>query len=169
MSRFNPYVVAGSIMALAGAYSISDEFQLVPKIILINKAMRIYRKMEGRNKEMGEVKNMFDLNKLKTERKKKDRSFEEELDRYEANTNGASVESLVKEFKDSLMFGIYEGAIREGFDSNMTSHMIGAILLAKGRIDNGIFDRINKISYDLLFEKMDEIVRKEIKHEEDKN
>lgn len=66
MSKFNPYVVAGSIMALAGAYSISDEFQLVPKIILaigmvlaaygywnyekINKAMRIYRKMEGRNK-----------------------------------------------------------------------------------------------------------------------
>ena len=64
MSKFNPYVVAGSIMSLTGAYSISDEFQLVPKIILIigmaltaygywnyekiNKAMRIYRKMEGR-------------------------------------------------------------------------------------------------------------------------
>ena len=64
MSRFNPYVVAGSIMALTGAYSITDEFQLVPKIILIigmvltvygywnyekiNKALRIYRKMEGR-------------------------------------------------------------------------------------------------------------------------
>lgn len=119
---------------------------------------------------MGEVKNMFDLNKLHLEDElNEDVSFEEELDRYEANTNGASVESLVKEFKDSLMFGIYEGAIREGFDSNMTSHMIGAILLAKGRIDNGIFDRINKIAYDLLFEKMDEIVRKEIKHEEDKN
>ena len=35
MSRFNPYVVAGSIMSLTGAYSITDEFQLVPKIILI--------------------------------------------------------------------------------------------------------------------------------------
>ena len=72
MSRFNPYVVAGSIMALAGAYSITDEFQLVPKIILIigmvlmiygywnyekiNKAMRIYRKMEGRNKRNGRNK-----------------------------------------------------------------------------------------------------------------
>ena len=72
MSRFNPYVVAGSIMALAGAYSISNEFQLVPKIILIigmmltvygywnyekiNKAMRIYRKMEGRNKKNGRSK-----------------------------------------------------------------------------------------------------------------
>lgn len=72
MSKFNPYVVAGSIMALAGAYSISDEFQLVPKIILaigmvlaaygywnyekINKAMRIYRKMEGRNKRNGRSK-----------------------------------------------------------------------------------------------------------------
>ena len=69
MSRFNPYVVAGSIMSLTGAYSISDEFQLVPKIILIigmaltvygywnyekiNRAMRIYRKMEGRNKRNG--------------------------------------------------------------------------------------------------------------------
>ena len=65
MSRLNPYVVAGSIMALTGAYSITDEFQLVPKIILIigmvlmiygywnydkiDKSMRVYRKMEGRN------------------------------------------------------------------------------------------------------------------------
>ena len=69
MSRLNPYVVAGSIMALTGAYTITDEFQLVPQIILIigmvlmiygywnyekiNKAMRIYRKMEGRNKRNG--------------------------------------------------------------------------------------------------------------------
>lgn len=72
MSRFNPYVVAGSIMALAGAYSITYEFQLVPKIILIigmvltvygywnydkiSKALRIYRKMEGRNKRNGRSK-----------------------------------------------------------------------------------------------------------------
>lgn len=72
MSRFNPYVVAGSIMAITGAYSISDEFQLIPKIILIigmvltvygywnydriDKALRIYRKMEGRNKRNGRSK-----------------------------------------------------------------------------------------------------------------
>ena len=72
MSRFNPYVVAGSIMSITGAYSISDDFQLVPKIILIigmvltvygywnydkiSKAMRIYRKMEGRNKRNGRIK-----------------------------------------------------------------------------------------------------------------
>lgn len=72
MSRFNPYVVAGSIMALAGAHSISDEFRLVPKIILIigmvlmiygywnydkiSKALRIYRKMEWRNKRNGRSK-----------------------------------------------------------------------------------------------------------------
>lgn len=65
MSRFNPYVVAGSIMALAGAYSITDEFQMIPKIILIfgmvltvygywnydkiSKALIILRKIEGRN------------------------------------------------------------------------------------------------------------------------
>lgn len=72
MSKFNPYVVAGSIMAITAAYSITDDFQLVPKIILIigmmltvygywnyekiNKAMRIYRKMEGRNKRNGRSK-----------------------------------------------------------------------------------------------------------------
>lgn len=72
MSKFNPYVVAGSIMALTGAYSISDEFRLAPKIILIigmvlmiygywnydkiSKALRIYRKMEGRNKRNGRSK-----------------------------------------------------------------------------------------------------------------
>ena len=65
MSRFNPYVVAGSIMSLTGAYSITDEFQLVPKIILIigmvltvygywnydkiSRALIILRKIEGRN------------------------------------------------------------------------------------------------------------------------
>lgn len=72
MSRFNPYVVAGSIMSLTGAYSITDDFQTIPKIILIigmaltvygywnyekiNKAMRIYRKMEWRNKRNGRSK-----------------------------------------------------------------------------------------------------------------
>ena len=72
MSRFNPYVVAGSIMSLTGAYSISDEFQLVPKIILIigmvltvygywnydkiSKALNILREIEGRNKRNGRSK-----------------------------------------------------------------------------------------------------------------
>ena len=72
MSRFNPYVVAGSIMSLTGAYSITDEFQLVPKIILIigmvltvygdwnydkiSKALNILRKIEGRNKRNGRSK-----------------------------------------------------------------------------------------------------------------
>ena len=72
MRRFNPYVVAGSIMTLTGAYSITDDFQTIPKIILaigmvltvygywnydkINKGMRIYRKMEGRNKRNGRNK-----------------------------------------------------------------------------------------------------------------
>ena len=72
MSRFNPYVVAGSIMSLTGAYSITDDFQTIPKIILIigmvltvygywnyekiSKALRIYRKIEGRNKRNGRSK-----------------------------------------------------------------------------------------------------------------
>lgn len=72
MSKFNPYVVAGSIIAIAGAYSITDDFQTIPKIILIigmvltvygywnydkiNKALRIYRKMEGRNRRNGRNK-----------------------------------------------------------------------------------------------------------------
>ncbi len=72
MSKLNPYVVAGSIMALAGAYSITDDFQAIPKIILaigivltvygywnydkISKAMIIYRKMEGRNRRNGKNK-----------------------------------------------------------------------------------------------------------------
>lgn len=72
MSRFNPYVVAGSIMAITGAYSITDDFQTIPKIILIigmaltvygywnydkiSKALNILRKMEGRNKRSGRNK-----------------------------------------------------------------------------------------------------------------
>ena len=69
MSRFNPYVVAGSIMSLTGAYSITDDFQMIPKIILIigialtvygywnydkiSRALIILRKIEGRNKRNG--------------------------------------------------------------------------------------------------------------------
>lgn len=65
MSKLNPYVVSGSIMTITGAYSITDDFQTIPKIILIigmvltvygywnydkiNKALNILRKMEGRN------------------------------------------------------------------------------------------------------------------------
>lgn len=65
MRIFNSYVVAGSIMALTGAYSITDEFQMIPKIILIigmvltvygywnydkiSKALIILRKIERRN------------------------------------------------------------------------------------------------------------------------
>ncbi len=72
MSKFNPYVVAGSIMAITGAYSITDDFQTIPKIILIigmvltvygywnydkiSKSLRIYRKMEGRNNRNGRSK-----------------------------------------------------------------------------------------------------------------
>lgn len=90
MSIFNPYVVAGSIMALTGAYSISDEFQLVPKIILIigmvltvygywnydkiDKALRIYRKMEGRNKRNGRSKEYVRFEQTEN-RKKEKRSF----------------------------------------------------------------------------------------------
>ena len=65
MTKFNPYVVAGSIMTITGAYSITDDFQTIPKIILaigialtvygywnydkISKALIILRKIEGRN------------------------------------------------------------------------------------------------------------------------
>lgn len=72
MTKFNRYVVAGSIMTITGAYSITDDFQTIPKIILaigialtvygywnydkISKALRIYRKMEGRNKRNGRSK-----------------------------------------------------------------------------------------------------------------
>lgn len=72
MSKLNPYVVAGSIMTITGAYSITDDFQTIPKIILIigmvltvygywnydkiSKALRIYRKMEGRNRINGRSK-----------------------------------------------------------------------------------------------------------------
>lgn len=72
MTKFNPYVVTGSIMTITGAYSITDDFQTIPKIILaigialtvygywnydkISKALRIYRKMEGRNKRNGRSK-----------------------------------------------------------------------------------------------------------------
>ena len=72
MSKLNPYVVAGSIMTITGAYSITDDFQTIPKIILIigmvltvygywnydkiSKALNILRKMEGRNRRTGRSK-----------------------------------------------------------------------------------------------------------------
>ena len=72
MSKLNPYVVAGSIMTITGAYSITDDFQTIPKIILIigmvltvygywnydkiSKALNILMKMEGRNRRNGRSK-----------------------------------------------------------------------------------------------------------------
>ena len=57
---------------------------------------------------MGEVTNMFDLNKLHLEDElNEDVSFEEGLAEYVKNTKDASVDTLAEEFKDFPMFTKY--------------------------------------------------------------
>lgn len=152
MSRFNPYVVAGTIMALTGAYLITDDFQVVPKIILIigmtltiygywnydkiNKALKIYRKMEGRNKRNGAE--------------------------YVENTKDASVDTLAEEFKGFPMFKLYSGAVRGGADAETTTRLIGSMILGRSITDEKFRDRFYKASSDLIFRTIDEIARKEI-------
>lgn len=119
---------------------------------------------------MGEVNNMFDLNKLHLEDElNEDISFEEGLAEYVENTKDASVDTLTEEFKGFPMFKLYAGAVRVGADSETTTRLIGSMILGRSITDEKFGDRFYKASSDLTFSTIDEIMRKEIKHEEDKN
>lgn len=119
---------------------------------------------------MGEVKNMFDLNNLHLEDElNEDVSFEEGLAEYVENTKDASVDTLTEEFKGFPMFKLYAGAVRGGADVETTTRLIGSMILGRSITDEKFRDRMNKVSYDLTFSTIDEIMRKEIKNEKDKD
>lgn len=119
---------------------------------------------------MLEVKNMFDLSKLHLEDElNEDVSFEEELAEYVENKKDASVDTLAGEFKDFPMFKLYAGAVRGGADVETTTRLIGSMILGRSITDEKFRDRFYKASSDLAFSTIDEIIRKEIKHEKDKN
>lgn len=119
---------------------------------------------------MGEVKNMFDLNKLNLEDElNEDVSFEEGLAEYVKNTKNASVDTLAEEFKDFPMFKLYAGAVRGGTDAEITTRLIGSMILGRSITDEKFRDRFYKASNDLTFNAIDEIMRKEIKDEKNKN
>lgn len=119
---------------------------------------------------MGEVKNMFDLKNLHLEDEVNEKvSFEEGLSEFVENTKNASVKTLAEEFKDFPIFKLYSGAVREGAGVDTTTRLIGSAILGRSIIDEKFGDRLNKASYDLTFSRIDELMRKEIKHEEDKN
>ena len=119
---------------------------------------------------MGEVKNMFDLSKLHLEDElNEDVSFEKGLAEYVENTKNASVETLAEEFKDFPMFKLYAGAVRGGADAETTTRLIGSMILGRSVTDEKFKDRFYKASSDLTFSAIDELMRKEIQHEKDKN
>lgn len=119
---------------------------------------------------MGEVKNMFDLSKLNLEDElNEDVSFEEGFAEYVENTKDASVGTLAEEFKDFPMFKLYAGAVRGGADAGTTTRLIGSMILGRSITDEKFRDRFYKASSDLTFSTIDEIMRKEIQHEKDKN
>lgn len=119
---------------------------------------------------MGEVRNMFDLKNLHSEDEVNEEvSFEEGFAEYIENTKDASVKTLAEEFKDFPMFKLYAGAVRGGADAEITTRLIGSMILGRSVTDEKFRDRLNKVSYDLTFSAIDEIMRKEIQHEEDKN
>lgn len=119
---------------------------------------------------MGEVKNMFDLKNLHLEDEvNEDVSFEEGLAEYVENTKDASVDTLSDEFKGFPMFKLYAGAVRGGADVEITTRLIGSMILGRSITDEKFKDRFYKASSDLAFSAIDEIMRKEIQHEKDKN
>lgn len=112
---------------------------------------------------MGEVKNMFDLNKLHLEDEENEEvSFEESLAEYVENTKDASVDTLAEEFKGFPMFKLYSGAVRGGADAETTTRLIGSMILGRSITDEKFRDRFYKASSDLIFRTIDEIARKEI-------
>lgn len=119
---------------------------------------------------MGETKNMFDLSKLQIKDElNEDVFFEEGLAKYVENTKDASVDTLAEEFKGFPMFKLYAGAVRGGADSKTTTRLIGSMILGRSITDEKFKDRFYKASSDLTFGAIDEIMRKEIKNEKDKN
>lgn len=119
---------------------------------------------------MGEVRNMFDLKNLHSEDEVNEEvSFEEGLAEYVENTKDASIDTLAEEFKVFPMFKLYAGAVRGGADSETTTRLIGSMILGRSITDEKFGDRFYKASSDLTFGAIDEIMRKEIKHEKDKN
>ena len=119
---------------------------------------------------MGEVKNMFDLSKLHLEDELNEEvSFEKGFAEYVENTKDASVETLAEEFKVFPMFKLYAGAVRGGADAETTTRLIGSMILCRSITDEKFKDRFYKASSDLTFSAIDEIMRKEIKNEKDKN
>lgn len=119
---------------------------------------------------MGEVKNMFDLNNLHLEDEvNEDVSFDKGFAEYVENTKNASVDTLTEEFKDFPMFKVYAGAVRAGADNETTTRLIGSMVLGRSITDEKFRDRLDKVSHALTFSRIDELMRKEIKHEEDKN
>ena len=119
---------------------------------------------------MGESKNMFDLSKLHLEDElNEDVSFEKGLAEYVENTKNASVETLAEEFNDFPMFKLYAGAVRGGADAETTTRLIGSMILGRSVTDEKFKDRFYKASSDLTFSTIDELMRKEIQHEKDKN
>lgn len=119
---------------------------------------------------MGEVKNMFDLNNLHLEDEVNEEVyFEKGFAEYVENTKDASVDTLAEEFKVFPMFKLYAGAVRGGADAEITTRLIWSMILGRSITDEKFRDRLDKVSYDLTFSAIDEIMRKEIQHEEDKN
>ena len=119
---------------------------------------------------MGVVTNLFELNKLHLEDEPNgDVSYEEGLAEYVKNTKAVSVDTLAEEFKDFPMFKLSGGAVRGGADVGTTTRFIGSMILGRSSTDEKFKDRFYKASSDLTFSKIDEIMRKEIQHEEDKN
>lgn len=119
---------------------------------------------------MGEVKNMFDLNNLHLEDEVNEEvSFEKGFAEYVENTKDASVETLAEEFKVFPMFKLYAGAVRGGADAEITTRLIGSMILGRSVTDEKFKDRFYKASSDFTFSTIDEIIRKEIQHEKDKN
>lgn len=119
---------------------------------------------------MGEVKNMFDLNNLHLEDEVNEEVyFEKGFAEYVENTKDASVDTLAEEFKDFPTFKLYAGAVRGGADAEITTRLIWSMILGRSITDEKFRDRLDKVSYDLTFSAIDEIMRKEIQHEEDKN
>lgn len=119
---------------------------------------------------MGEVKNMFDLNNLHLEDEVNEEvSFEKGFAEYVENTKDASVETLAEEFKVFPMFKLYAGAVRGGADAEITTRLIGSMILGRSVTDEKFKDRFYKASSNLTFSAIDELMRKEIQHEKDKN
>lgn len=88
---------------------------------------------------------------------------------YVKNIEGATIDSLIKEFKDMrIPYMVYINSL-ENEKAEDSWKVIAAFMTLMGISNDGLEARVSSVAYDELFKVMDAKLREEIANEKNKN